>query len=63
MDINYKNFLPHYDGKVWVGLLVMRQRILLSLGERSNVHLLQGLVMYTMRNKHYLFERNETMET
>jgi hypothetical protein len=43
--INYNIFLQHYEGKVQVGLLDMRQQTLLQPKERFNVHLFQDSMM------------------
>jgi len=47
MHINYNIFLPHYEEKKQVGLLIMKQQTLLQPREQ----LFQNLMIYTMRNK------------
>jgi hypothetical protein len=51
MHINYSIFQQHYEEKMQVGLPILRQHILLQLGERFNVHLFQDSVTCAMKDK------------
>jgi hypothetical protein len=44
-------FLQHYEEKLRVGLLVMRQQILLQPRERFSMHLFQDSIMCTTKDK------------
>jgi hypothetical protein len=50
-DTNAHKFLQHYEEKVQVGLLVMKQQTMLQLGEKFSMHLFQDSMMCVVKDK------------